>query len=159
MVPVAPAVWHSTAAHDDAVRRRGSTSCSNRASRGSAVCSRATSSPAPTRTRGDTNERSVRERSTRPRRRPPPRGCEDAGDGLFPFLDDAVANDERVVVHCLAGIGRTGHVLAAWLVHGRDYDPVDAIETVEEMGRSPAAAEEAGNARRGELYELLAHFA
>lgn len=78
---------------------------------------------------------------------------------LFPFLDDAVANDERVVVHCLAGIGRTGHVLAAWLVHGRDYDPVDAIETVEEMGRSPAEAEEAGNARRGELYELLAHFA
>lgn len=78
---------------------------------------------------------------------------------LFPFIDDAVAKDERVVVHCLAGIGRTGHVLAAWLVHGRDYDPVDAIETVEEMGRSPGEAESAGNARRGELYELLAHFA
>lgn len=77
---------------------------------------------------------------------------------VLPFLDDAVANDERVVVHCLAGIGRTGHVLAAWLVHGRGYGPVDAIETVEEMGRTPGEAEDAGNARRGELYELLAHF-
>lgn len=78
---------------------------------------------------------------------------------ILPFLDDAVENDERVVVHCLAGIGRTGHVLAAWLVHGRGYDPVDAIETVEQMGRSPAEAVDSGNARRGELYELLDQFA
>ncbi len=78
---------------------------------------------------------------------------------VLPFLDDAVANDERVVVHCLAGIGRTGQVLAAWLVHGRDYDPVDAIETVERMGRTPTEAVDAGNARRGELYELLSEFA
>lgn len=77
---------------------------------------------------------------------------------ILPFLDEAVARDERVVVHCLAGIGRTGHVLAAWLVHGRGYQPVDAIEAVEEMGRSPAEAVDAGNARRGELYELLAAF-
>jgi hypothetical protein len=50
-------------------------------------------------------------------------------------------------------------VLAAWLVAGRDYDPVDAIETVESMGRSPAAAVDSGNARRGELHELLSAFA
>ena len=80
-------------------------------------------------------------------------------DEVFPFLEDAVANDERVVVHCLAGIGRTGHVLAAWLVHGREYDPVDAIETVERMGRSPAEAVDHGNARRGELHQLLSQFA
>lgn len=78
---------------------------------------------------------------------------------ILPFLDDAVANDERVVVHCLAGIGRTGHVLAAWLVYGRGYEPVDAIEAVERMGRSPAEAVDSGNARRGELYELLDQFA
>lgn len=85
--------------------------------------------------------------------------AETLADRVLPFVDDAVTADERVVIHCLAGIGRTGHVLAAWLVHGRGYDPVDAIETVEEMGRSPAEAMESGNARHGELYELLDRFA
>jgi len=80
-------------------------------------------------------------------------------DRVLPFLSTAVRREEPVVVHCLAGIGRTGHVLAAWLVAGRDYDPVDAIETVESMGRSPAAAVDSGNARRGELHELLSAFA
>lgn len=77
---------------------------------------------------------------------------------ILPFLDESVAAEKPVVVHCLAGIGRTGHVLAAWLVHGRGYDPVDAIETVSEMGRSPGEALDAGNARRGELHELLSRF-
>jgi protein-tyrosine phosphatase len=80
-------------------------------------------------------------------------------DRVIPFLEGSVEREERVVVHCLAGIGRTGHVLAAWLVAGRDYDPVDAIETVEQMGRSPAEAVDTGNARRGELHELLTAFA
>ena len=78
---------------------------------------------------------------------------------ILPFIEESVATERPVVVHCLAGIGRTGHVLAAWLVSGRDYDPVDAIETVEEMGRSPGDAEDSGNARRGELHELLSQFA
>lgn len=77
---------------------------------------------------------------------------------VLPFIDDTVSNGERVVVHCLAGIGRTGHVLAAWLVYGHDYDPVGAIETVEKMGRSPTDAVRSGTARHGELYELLAEF-
>lgn len=79
-------------------------------------------------------------------------------DEILPFLSAAAERGEPVVVHCLAGIGRTGHVLAAWLVHGRDYAPVDAIEAVREMGRSPAEAIDAGNARRGELHELLSRF-
>lgn len=74
---------------------------------------------------------------------------------ILPFLQEAVDEEDRVVVHCLAGIGRTGHVLAAWLVAGRGYSVVDAIETVQEMGRSPAEAVTSGNARHGELYELL----
>lgn len=76
-------------------------------------------------------------------------------DRILPFLSTSVEREEPVVVHCLAGIGRTGHVLAAWLVAGRDYDPVDAIETVQEMGRSPAEAVDSGNARRGKLHALL----
>ncbi|MFB6074053.1 MAG: dual specificity protein phosphatase family protein [Haloarculaceae archaeon] len=79
-------------------------------------------------------------------------------DEIFPFLEASVAAEERVVVHCLAGIGRTGHVLAAWLVHAREYSPVDAVETVQEMGRSPTESVNAGNARRGELFELLSSF-
>ncbi|MEF8784582.1 MAG: dual specificity protein phosphatase family protein [Haloarculaceae archaeon] len=79
-------------------------------------------------------------------------------EDILPFLDDAAAADESVVVHCLAGIGRTGHVLAAWLVHARDYAPHAAIETVREMGRDPLEPVDHGNATRRDLLDLLGRF-
>jgi protein-tyrosine phosphatase len=79
-------------------------------------------------------------------------------EDILPFLENAVERQERVVVHCLAGIGRTGQVLAAWLVYARGYTPIEAVETVQQMGRVPTEAVDAGNAKRGELFELLSSF-
>ena len=76
-------------------------------------------------------------------------------DDILPFLAAADRAGEPVVVHCLAGIGRTGHVLAAWLVAERGYDSRGAIETVREMGRDPLEAVERGTATRQDLLDLL----
>jgi hypothetical protein len=79
-------------------------------------------------------------------------------DRILPFLEDAVATDERVVVHCLAGLGRTGQVLAAWLAHDREMGPDRAVATVEEMGRHPRDAVNAGNATEDDLRALVSTF-
>ncbi len=76
-------------------------------------------------------------------------------DEVLPFFEAADERGEPVVAHCLAGIGRTGHVLAAWLVSARGYDPGAALETVEATGRYPRDAVRAGNATEAELLALL----
>ena len=75
---------------------------------------------------------------------------------ILPFLRAADTSGERAVIHCWGGNGRTGHVLAAWLVAGRGLSPMEAIEAVEATGRLPREAVLAGNATFGELIELLA---
>ncbi|QSG14210.1 protein-tyrosine phosphatase family protein [Halapricum desulfuricans] len=70
-------------------------------------------------------------------------------------LEQADSVGESIVVHCLAGIGRTGHVLAAWLVSARGYGPDEAITTVSKSGRTPDEAVKAGNATREGLLGLL----
>ena len=59
---------------------------------------------------------------------------------ILPFLKVADQQNERVVVHCAGGIGRTGQVLAAWLVCGRGLTTRSAIATVKKTGRNPYEA-------------------
>ncbi len=61
-------------------------------------------------------------------------------DRILPFLASANNKDERVVVHCSGGIGRTGQVLAAWLVSARGLSNQQAILAVKKTGRNPYEA-------------------
>ena len=59
---------------------------------------------------------------------------------ILPFLAQSELQGEKVVVHCSGGIGRTGHVLTAWLVSGRGLSNVAAIAAVKRTGRNPYEA-------------------
>lgn len=59
---------------------------------------------------------------------------------ILPFLIAANQLNEKVVVHCSGGIGRTGHVLAAWLVSVRGFSNQDAMAAVKLTGRNPYEA-------------------
>lgn len=74
---------------------------------------------------------------------------------ILPFLSSSVRLGDRVVVHCSGGIGRTGHVLAAWLVYGRSMNNEDAVKAVLASGRNPYEAEGSDRIGRLRLETLL----
>lgn len=59
---------------------------------------------------------------------------------ILPFLNKANQESEKVVVHCGGGIGRTGHVLAAWLIYSRKISNTEAIAAIKKTGRNPYEA-------------------
>ncbi len=77
---------------------------------------------------------------------------------VLPFLDDAVTDDERVVVHCSMGSGRTGQVLACWLAHSRGLAPAEALDAaaaVPDIDRDPLDVVHSGGATIEALHGLL----
>jgi protein-tyrosine phosphatase len=59
---------------------------------------------------------------------------------ILPFLVESDKQGEQVVVHCSGGMGRTGHVLAAWLASVRGLSNKAAITAVIRTGRNPGEA-------------------
>lgn len=71
------------------------------------------------------------------------------------FLKESNEKKKPVVVHCRGGLGRTGHVLSAWLVFHDGFSVAEALSTVENRGRIPRQAITLGNATQKQLCDLL----
>jgi protein-tyrosine phosphatase len=59
---------------------------------------------------------------------------------IIPFFITADNQRQKVVTHCAGGVGRTGIVLAAWLVSRRGLSNSQAIAAVKQNQRNPDEA-------------------
>jgi protein-tyrosine phosphatase len=60
-------------------------------------------------------------------------GEDNAAEKILAVIDQAEENGQRVVTHCTGGVGRSGRVAAAWLVHRYGLSPEEATKEVLEM--------------------------
>ena len=72
------------------------------------------------------------------------------------FLYNSMERGEKTVVHCSAGQGRTGLVLAAWLIFHERLSERKAIRMVEEQNRNPKEAVRRGKVTEAEMMAVLA---
>jgi protein-tyrosine phosphatase len=74
---------------------------------------------------------------------------------IYPFLMESQKRKRKTVVHCAGGIGRTGHVLAGWLMLEYEMSLTNAIQEIKNSGRNPLEAMEKGDESLENLENLL----